>query len=463
MVYASKTARGTEWREINIFIGVDEDGNPVANILGRDITEAHEAQERRENELKAVAAKDQILSEITKKLYSYNLTLNLISGKYSLIVGTGMDSFVKIFESTDDYKEAFAKKSQLISREFREAFSNISGLDALRARIKEKGYIGKLEYSTETEKGIEWHEINVFIGTNENGQPIANILGRDITEEHETQVIKENELRAANAKDQLLSGITKMLYSFNLTVNMDTGKYTLITGTGLEKTINFMQLTDDYSVLYNHFLSIVDDAYREKCIELLDMDNISKHKGELGFLGSYELLMNNGEKAEWYELNLFTGVDESGTPIINILGRDMTEFHDKADAKAKLEIAQRANEAKSLFLSHMSHDIRTPMNGIIGMTAIAGSHLDDTERVKECLSKIAGASRHLLSLINDILDLSKIESGNVTLTEESFSISELLDNMIDMLSHQMNSKNQRFRFHVERVTHENVIGDSLKL
>lgn len=244
---------------------------------------------------------------------------------------------------------------------------------------------------------------------------------------------------------------------------MDTGKYTLITGTGLEKTINFMQLTDDYSVLYNHFLSIVDDAYREKCIELLDMDNISKHKGELGFLGSYELLMNNGEKAEWYELNLFTGVDESGTPIINILGRDMTEFHDKADAKAKLEIAQRANEAKSLFLSHMSHDIRTPMNGIIGMTAIAGSHLDDTERVKECLSKIAGASRHLLSLINDILDLSKIESGNVTLTEESFSISELLDNMIDMLSHQMNSKNQRFRFHVERVTHENVIGDSLKL
>lgn len=451
------------WQEINLFMGTNEYGEPIANILGRDITDAHEEQERREKELKAVAAKDQILSEITKTLYSYNLTLNLVSGKYSLIVGTGMERFVKIFESTDDYETAFAEKSQLVSPEYRERFSHFSGLDALRERTGDKGYLGKLEYSTETDNGTEWHEINVFMGTNEDGEPIANILGRDITEAHEAQAIKEKELRAANAKDQLLSGVTKMLYSFNLTVNMDTEKFTLITGTGLEQTIAFMKTTDEYSVIYDHLLDSIDVAYREKAVSLLDMNQIRKHRGEVGFLDSKELMVHSGDKIEWHELNLFTGVDENGTPIMNLLGRDVTESHDKADTKAQLEIAQRANEAKSSFLSNMSHDIRTPMNGIIGMTAIAGAHLDDRERVKDCLEKIAGASRHLLSLINDILDLSKIESGNITLSEESFSLSDLLDNMVNMLSSQMRSKHQEFKFHVEGVTHERVIGDSLKL
>ncbi|MDD6810413.1 MAG: response regulator [Lachnospiraceae bacterium] len=451
------------WQEINLFMGTNEYGEPIANILGRDITDTHEEQERREKELKAVAARDQILSQITKTLYSYNLTLNLVSGKYSLIVGTGMERFVKIFESTDDYETAFAEKSRLVSPEFREKFSKFSGLAALRSRTKEKGYIGKFEYSTETNKGIEWHEINVFMGTKEDGEPIANILGRDITEAHEAQAIKEKELRAANAKDQLLSGVTKMLYSFNLTVNMDTEKFTLITGTGLEKTIAFMKTTDEYSVIYNHLMDSIDEAYREKAVALLDMNQIRKHRGEVGFLDSKELMVHSGDKIEWHELNLFTGVDENGTPIMNLLGRDVTESHDKADTKAQLEIAQRANEAKSSFLSNMSHDIRTPMNGIIGMTTIAGAHLDDKDRVKDCLEKIAGASRHLLSLINDILDLSKIESGNIMLSEESFSLSDLLDNMVNMLSPQMRSKHQEFKFHVEGVTHEKVMGDSLKL
>lgn len=463
MEYAVGTEWGIEWREVNIFLSVDEDGNTIANILGRDITEAHEAQERREKELKAVAAKDQILSEITKTLYSYNLTLNLTTGRYGLIVGTGMEDFVRIFESTDDYETAFVQKSRLVSEEHREAFSAFSSLSALRNRTNERGYIGKLEYSTENGRKEEWHEINVFMGTNEDGDPIANILGRDITEAHEAQAIKEKELRAASAKDQLLSGVTKMLYSFNLTVNMDTGRFTLITGTGLNDTIEFMRSTDDYTVIYEHLMEVIDEGYRHKAQKLLDLNEIRKHRGEVGYLDSEELLVVERVNAEWHELNVFTGVDEDGNPIANILGRDVTEAHDKADTMAQLAIAQRANEAKSAFLSNMSHDIRTPMNGIIGMTAIAGAHIDDREKVKDCLDKISGASRHLLSLINEILDLSKIESGNITLSAESFSISEVLDEMVNMLSPQMRSKNQQFTFHVERVTHEKVIGDPLKL
>ena len=242
--YAARTEKGIGWYEVNAFMGVDEEGNPTANILGRDIAEIHEAQERRENELKAVAAMDQILSNITKTLYSYNLTLNLESGKYSLIVGIGMKDFVEIFESTDDYETAYQQKIQYVTEDCIESFGNFSSLSALRNRKNENGYIGNLEYSVKTEKGIEWHEINIFLGTDENGAPIANILGRDITEAHEQQEIKERELRASAARDQLLSGVTKMLYSYNMTVNVDAGKFTLITGTGLDETVERLNATD---------------------------------------------------------------------------------------------------------------------------------------------------------------------------------------------------------------------------
>ena len=87
----------------------DEKGNRVANILGRDITEAHNAAERSAQELQAAASKNQMLSEITKMLYSYNLTLNLRTGKYSMIIGTGMTKFMEIFKSTDDYETAYNK------------------------------------------------------------------------------------------------------------------------------------------------------------------------------------------------------------------------------------------------------------------------------------------------------------------------------------------------------------------
>ena len=95
--------------------------------------------------------------------------------------------------------------------------------------------------------------------------------------------------------------------------------------------------------------------------------------------------------------------------------------------QAAFDAAEAANKAKTDFLSNMSHDIRTPMNGIIGMTAIAASHIDDKERVQDSLQKITQASKHLLSLINEVLDMSKIESGKVDLIEEEFKLSDLVE------------------------------------
>lgn len=128
-----------------------------------------------------------------------------------------------------------------------------------------------------------------------------------------------------------------------------------------------------------------------------------------------------------------------------------------------LELAKHANNAKTAFLSTMSHDIRTPMNGIIGMTAIAAANINNPERVGDCLKKITNASKHLLSLINEVLDMSKIESGKIDLSEEEFNLSELIDNLIAMNRPQIKEHGHELSVSISRVDHENVIGDSLRI
>ncbi|MCM1263245.1 MAG: ATP-binding protein [Butyrivibrio sp.] len=126
------------------------------------------------------------------------------------------------------------------------------------------------------------------------------------------------------------------------------------------------------------------------------------------------------------------------------------------------EGAERANRAKSEFLSNMSHDIRTPMNAIIGFTVIANSHIGNSEKVQDCLNKIAASSNHLLSLINDILDMSKIESGKIQLQEQECSLPVIIHNLVNMVGTQMNAKNLAFFVETGSIEHEDIIVDSLR-
>lgn len=127
------------------------------------------------------------------------------------------------------------------------------------------------------------------------------------------------------------------------------------------------------------------------------------------------------------------------------------------------QYAESANMAKSEFLSRMSHDIRTPMNAIIGMTAIAGASLEDTRKVRECLGKITTASKHLLGLINEILDMSKIESGAMELQEDKFNLADLIDDLIAMVLPQIREHGHELQVCVGNLKHEWVLGDSLRI
>ncbi len=127
------------------------------------------------------------------------------------------------------------------------------------------------------------------------------------------------------------------------------------------------------------------------------------------------------------------------------------------------EEALSATKAKSTFLSNMSHDIRTPMNAIVGMTAIATAHIDDKEQVQNCLRKITISGRHLLGLINDVLDMSKIESGKMTLTEERISLREIVEGIVSIVQTQVKSKEQNFNVHIDNIVAEDVYCDSVRL
>lgn len=125
--------------------------------------------------------------------------------------------------------------------------------------------------------------------------------------------------------------------------------------------------------------------------------------------------------------------------------------------------AVKANQAKSEFLSNMSHDIRTPMNAIVGMTTIATANIDNKEQLLNCLKKITLSSRHLLGLINDILDMSKIESGKMTLNIELISLREAMESIVSVIQPQVKAKNQKFDIFISNILSENVYCDSVRL
>ncbi len=182
---------------------------------------------------------------------------------------------------------------------------------------------------------------------------------------------------------------------------------------------------------------------------------------------SHEVQLKNPVtgKARWMSISLYpvrkNNEDFSNRYILMI--SDLTEVRKAQEVlKDALQNAQNANDAKSSFLSRMSHEIRTPMNAIIGMTAIATTVLNDRKKIENCLSKIAFSSRHLMMLINDVLDMSKIESGKLTLVHEPFELADLISNIHSIIYPQANSKKQEFDVNVN-VTHESLIGDVLRV
>ena len=172
--------------------------------------------------------------------------------------------------------------------------------------------------------------------------------------------------------------------------------------------------------------------------------------------------LKTGEK-RWFH-NIVMGSEVNGKRKYILVMSDRTSDWKMNQALSEaVHAAETANQAKSTFLSNMSHDIRTPMNAIIGFTTLAVSNIDNQERVQDYLGKILSSSNHLLSLINDILDMSRIESGKIHLEETEVSLSDVLHDLKTIISGQIHAKQLELYMDVMDVTNEDVYCDKTRL
>jgi len=247
-------------------------------------------------------------------------------------------------------------------------------------------------------------------------------------------------------------------------------------------------------ISFNYFSEYLDSEYLNTQIdtqliinELNENMQLNKSYSNILHVNGHHIHMfcNKLEKSEWYLITIMDNahldaiIEQLGNQwtimiviaivliVVVLIGIFLVYMHFNKQNIAQLQLARtealEASKAKSEFLSNMSHDIRTPMNAIVGMTAIARSNISDQKHVSDCLKKIALSSKHLLGLINDVLDMSKIESGKMTLNMEQISIREVLDSITTIVQPQMKTKRQKFNVSVNNIKQENVYCDSVRL
>lgn len=232
--------------------------------------------------------------------------------------------------------------------------------------------------------------------------------------------------------------------------------------------------------IYTQLLNdIVNDSimkeYRGELSRKLDFEYINKtlNKDKLtetdrSYYVDYKM-MREGQRRWCRATVVIVDFCEDGEPEhVLVLFKDITKQKEKdmsyqRTLKEAYELAERANQAKTTFLNNMSHDIRTPMNAIIGFTSLAATHIEEKERLKDYLGKIMTSSNHLLSLINDVLDMSRIESGKVKIEESPSSIPVIMHDLRNILQTDIKAKRLDFFIDTVDVVDENVICDKLRL
>lgn len=221
---------------------------------------------------------------------------------------------------------------------------------------------------------------------------------------------------------------------------------------------------EEYVALFHNH---VDEYFWDNPGAVAAMGEIIRNAYDLGESGyEFECQMpTKSGKMTWIRVTgRFTDEVYQGLPVIYTTYMDITSLKEmQIQLEQALRTAEQANQAKSDFLSRMSHDIRTPMNAIMGMTEIASAHLDNPLKVRDCLKKISLSSQHLLSLINDVLDMSKIESGKMTPAIGPLFLPEVIENIVTILQPQVRERDQKFSVRIHDLRHEHFYSDALRL
>lgn len=325
-------------------------------------------------------------------------------------------------------------------------------LEALQAMADQGGKEAQFDIRFKNSViGFEWHEGYVQVLNDADGQPDrVMIVGHQTTD---------------NRRAHIIETAVGTEYDYVTYIEADNNSYVMYIANHAAGTPLPPVASDDYEnevAEYNRKYVVPEEADEvTERLKLAHVGPILERDGEYvifasclenGVIRDKKMRFSYYDKARNIWLMTRTDVTEVGE-----------EKRQKKLLKDALDAATLANRAKSEFLSRMSHDIRTPMNAIIGMTAIAEAHLDQPERIEDCLTKITTASKLLLGLINEVLDMSKIESGNIVLSEEEIKLPDLVQGIVSMVQPAIKSKQQHFEVHLNDIRHENIISDLQRL
>ena len=291
----------------------------------------------------------------------------------------------------------------------------------------------------------------------------AMIFLRDITES-KAETARRMQMASDNASmDLLIKSMVRLLDRF-VVCDLENDRYRFYNLQG--------EMIYAPTGAYHDFVEQVAAKYKtleplDALAALISPENIRKNLQGENDIYKFEYCSMDENT---YKIASFIPLEWEGTKLVKALLASMDVSQEK---KAEIEshkalkdayrAAENASRAKTEFLSNMSHDIRTPMNAIIGLTAIAGANIESQDRVVECLGKITKSSRHLLGLINEVLDMARIESGRISLAEEDFSLPELVDNLITLTKPAIDEHHHQLEVHIEHIEHEAVCGDSLRI
>ena len=373
------------------------------------------------------------------------------------------DSLMTAFESSETWDElvSFFVKNYVIEQD-RKAVRDF--YDRTEVAAKLKGL--ETELSQECRIILDGEERwvrNVIMRGEIEDSEYAMIFLRDITESRADSE-RRQQLASDNASMELLIQSMVRLVDRFVVCDLEEDRYDFYSLQG--------EMIYEPSGSYHDFVAQVITKY--KTLEPLDAletlispENIRKNLPDEKSIYKYEYCSLDENT---YKIASFLPLEWEGEKLIKALLVSMdvspekkAEIESRKALKEAYRAAENASRAKTEFLSNMSHDIRTPMNAIIGLTAIAGANIENQEKVIECLGKITKSSRHLLGLINEVLDMARIESGKMSLTEEDFNLPELVDNLITMTKTSIDEHHHSFEVHIDHIEHEAVCGDSLRI
>ena len=299
--------------------------------------------------------------------------------------------------------------------------------------------------------GFEWHQAFLHVFEDESGKPDRILLSSRYINEFK--------------RGEIIAKAVETEYDYVNYIDADTNSYVMYASNVQSGTPMPPITSNDYEMEVQTYNRIyVPAEQQEELTEKMMLANILpiiEEKGECIIYGN--MLEDGVLKDKKMRYSYF----DRENNILVMTRTDITEIKEEKRQKQLLQdalnAASAANKAKSEFLSRMSHDIRTPMNAIIGMTAIAGAHIEEQDRVADCLAKITSSSRLLLGLINEVLDMAKVESGNIVLAEEKIDMAGMTQSIINMIQPMIDRKKQFFEAHIEDVKDEMVIGDLQRL